>query len=240
MQKKKESKKIMAIIYGRADSEKLDKYPNQVQALEDIDKVHQELRKEIKETFDAGVFGGIKKWNKKRQINKFEKNKDDPLHAETSELNTLDVLKKLPDEFHVLCGVNLALPNYITYNGKKNLKSAQMDFVVVSKRGVILLEVKNWSTSYYNKNENLSPHEQVDRAAQVLKITLKSWRNPRNPAVKSVVLATRDNMRYDPKYKFVSVSNLDKINSFLQNREEEFSEKEVKRVVGRLNGHVTK
>ncbi len=231
----------MAIIYGRADSEKqLDKYPNQVQELEDIDKVHQELRKEIKETFDAGVSGGIKKQNKKRQINKFEKNKDDPLHAGASELNTLDVLKKLPDEYHVLCGVNLTLPNYITYNGKKNLKSAQMDFVVVSKRGVILLEVKNWSTSYYNKNENLSPHEQVDRAAQVLQITLKSWRNPRNPAVKSVVLATRDNMKYDPKYKFVSVSNLDKINSFLQNREEEFSEKEVKRVVGRLNGYVTK
>ncbi len=106
----------MAIIYGRADSEKLDQYPNQVQALEDIDKVHQDLRKEIKETFDAGVFGGIKKWNKKRQINKFEKNKDDPLHAETSELNTLDILKKLSDEFHVLCGVNLALPDYITYN----------------------------------------------------------------------------------------------------------------------------
>jgi hypothetical protein len=115
-----------------------------------------------------------------------------------------------------------------------------MDFVVVSKRGVILLEAKNWSTSYYNKNENLSPHEQVDRAAQVLKITLKSWRNPRNPAVKSVVLATRDDMKYDPKYKFVSVSNLDKINSFLQNREEEFSENEVKRVVGRLVHHVTK
>jgi len=242
MQTKKDSKKIMAIIYGRADSEKqLDKYPNQVQALEDIDKIHQELRKEIKETFDAGVSGGIKKRNKKPQINKFEKNKDDPLHAGTSgELNTLDVLKKLPDEYHVLCGVSLALPNYITYNGKKNLKSAQMDFVVVSKRGVILLEVENWSTSYYNKNENLSSHEQVDRAAQVLRITLKSWRNPSNPAVKSVVLATRGNMKYDPRYKFVSVSNLDKINSFLQNREEEFSEKEVKRVVGRLNGHVTR
>ncbi len=231
----------MAIIYGSADSEKqLDQYPNQVQALEDIDKVHQELRKEIKETFDTGVSGGIKKSNKKQQINKFEKNKDDPLHTETLELNTLDVLNKLPDEFHVLCGVNLALPDYITYNGKKNLKSAQMDFVVVSKRGVILLEVKNWSTSYYNKNENLSPHEQVDRAARVLQIALKSWRNPGNPTVKSVVLATRDNIRYDPRYKFVSVSNLDKINSFLQNREEEFSENEVKRVVGRLVHHVTK
>ena len=80
----------------------------------------------------------------------------------------------------------------------------------------------------------------MDRAAQVLRNALKSWRNPSNPAVKSVVLATRGNMKYDPRYKFVSVSNLDKINSFLQNREEEFSEKEVKRVVGRLNGHVTK
>ena len=71
----------------------------------------------------------------------------------------------------------------------------------------------------------------MDRAAQVLQITLKSWRNPGNPTVQSVVLATRDYMKYDPKYKFVSVSNLDKINSFLQNREEEFSEKRLNNVI---------
>jgi len=232
----------MAIIYGRADSEKqlLDLYPKRVQTIEDIDRVHQELRKEIQETLEEGLFAGIKRWNKKRIINKFEKSKDDPLHAGAKgELSTLDVLKQLPNDYHIMCGVNLALPKYVTYNGKKNLKSAQMDFVIVSKRGVILLEVKNWSTQYYDKNENLSPHEQVDRAARVLWISLKSWRSPQSPRVKSVVLSVKGNMQFDPKYKFVSVSDLDEINSFLQNRKEEFSEKEVKRIVGRLKSHVT-
>ena len=233
----------MAIIYGRADSEKqlLDLYPKRVKTIEDIDRVHQELRKEIQETLEGGLFGGIKKWNKKRIINKFEKNKDDPFHAGAKgELSTLDVLKQLPNDYHLMCGVKLVLPKYVTYNGQRNLRTAQMDFVVVSKRGVILIEVKNWSTSYYNKNENLSPHEQVDRAARVLWISLQSWRSPKSPKVKSVVLATKGNMQYDPRYKFVSVSDLDKINSFLQNRKEEFSDKEVKRIVGRLKDHVTK
>lgn len=232
----------MAIIYGRADSEKqlLDLYPKRVKTIEDIDRVHQELRKDIKNELEAGFSSSIKKSSKKPQINKFEKNKDDPHHADTSsELDTLDVLSQLPDDYHVLCGVNLQLPNYVTYDGKKNLKSAQMDFVIVSKRGVILLEVKNWSTQYNDKNENLSPHEQVDRAARVLRIALKSWRSPQSPAVKSVVLSVKGNMPNDTKYKLVSVSDLDKINSFLQNRKEEFSEKEVKRIVGRLKSHVT-
>lgn len=232
----------MAIIYGRADSEKqlLNKYPKRVQKIDDINRVHKEMKEELANE-KGGFIGGIKKWNKKRQINKFEKNKDDPFHAGAKgELSTLDVLSQLSDDYHILCGVNLALPNYVTYNGKKNLRTAQMDFVIVSKRGVVLLEVKNWSSSYYRENQNLSPHEQVDRAARVLWISLKSWRSPKNPPVKSVVLATRGNMRYDPKFKFVSVSDLDKINLFLQNRDEQFSDKEVERLVGRLKGHVTK
>ena len=47
-------------------------------------------------------------------------------------------------------------------------------------------------------------------------------------------------MRYDPYYKFVSVSNLDKINYFIENRKEEFSDKEVKRIVDRLKGNVSR
>ncbi len=231
----------MAIIYGRADSEKqlVDLYPKQVKKIEDIDRVHDELKDEYK-TMDDGWLG-IKKWNKKRQIKNFEKNKDDPFHAGAKgELSALDVLSQLPDDYHIMCGVNLALPRYVTYNGRKNLRSAQMDFVVVSRKGVVLIEVKNWSTKYYMNNQNISPHEQADRAARVLWISLQSWRAPKKPKVKSIVLSTRINMPYDSKYKFVSVSNLEKINSFLQNRNEEFSDKEVGRLVGRLKGHVTK
>ena len=74
------------------------------------------------------------------------------------ELRVFDKLSQLSDEYHILCGLNIGLRYYVTYNNRKNLRSAQMDFVVVSKKGVILIEVKNWSTQYYNQNKNLSPH----------------------------------------------------------------------------------
>ena len=66
----------MVIIYGRAESEKelLKKYPNRVQKIEDIERVHQEMKEELKIP-EKGFFAGIKKWNKQRQVNKFEKNK---------------------------------------------------------------------------------------------------------------------------------------------------------------------
>jgi len=39
---------------------------------------------------------------------------------------------------------------------------------------------------------------------------------------------------------YVSVKNLNTINSFLQNKEERFSDKEVKKLIGRVKGDVTK
>lgn len=231
----------MAIIYGRAESEKelLRKYPKQVQKIEDIPRVEQEMRETLK-VKEKGFFGVFKQWNKQRQVNKFENNRNNPFHAGAKgELDVVDKLSKLSDEYYVLCGLNIGLPRYVTYNGHKNLRSAQMDFVVVSKKGIILIEVKNWSTQYYNQNSNFSPHEQVDRAGRVLWIALKSWRSPTNPHVTSVLLSIQNNMKYDPRYKFVSVSNLDKINYFIENRKEEFSDKEVERIVDRLKDHVT-
>ena len=127
------------------------------------------------------------------------------------------------------------LGHYITYNGKKNLRSAQMDFIVVSKRGVILIEAKNWSLGYIKQHRGLYPHEQVDRAGRVLWISLKSsWWSPRNPPVTSVLLSIRAKMQYDPDYKFVNVKDLNNINYFIQNRYEQFSDKEVKRLIGRV------
>ena len=175
------------------------------------------------------------------EIKKFEEIKESPVHAGAiGELVVFNKLSKLSNDYHLLCGLNIGLSYFVKYNGRKNLRSAQMDFVVVSRKGVILIEVKNWSTQYYNQHRNISPHEQVDRAGRVLWIALKSWRCLNNPRITSVLLSIQDNMKYDPRYKFVSVSNLDKINYFIENRKEEFSDKEVERVVDRLKAYVTK
>jgi len=169
------------------------------------------------------------------EIGKFDELKEDPLYAGAKgELEVLKKLSQLSDDYHVLCGLYVELEHYVTYEGRKNLGSAQMDFVVVSKKGIVLIEVKNWSRQYSKKNRGLSPHEQVDRAGLVLWIKLKSWRSPKSPSPANVLLSVQGNMEFDYDYKFVNVKNLNNINDFIQNRRQLFSDKEVKRVVGRL------
>jgi len=94
---------------------------------------------------------------------------------------------------------------------------------------------KNWGGRYIRHHTGIYPHEQVDRAGRVLWISLKSsWWSPRNPPVTSVLLSIRAKMQYDPDYKFVNVKDLNNINYFIQNRYEQFSDKEVKRLVNRV------
>ena len=64
----------MAIIYGIADSERnlLDTMPKEVETLRDISKVKKEFEEKI-ENNRGGFFGGIIKWNYKRQIKKHVK-----------------------------------------------------------------------------------------------------------------------------------------------------------------------
>ena len=233
----------MAIIYGHSDSAKrfLDKLPDEVETIRDIPRVHQEMKQEFDSIEDNGLKNKFNRWKKKRQIDKIVENKESPLHkGAKGELKVLEKLCDLSNDFHIMCGVNMDLGKYISYNGEWDLRSAQMDYVVVSKRGVVLIEVKNWSPDFSKQYEGLSPYEQVDRAGRVLWISLESWRNPTNPPVTNVLLSIGGNMQYDSRYKYVNVKDINNINYFIENRYEQFSDKEVKRVVGRIKGHVTK
>ena len=110
-----------------------------------------------------------------------------------------------------------------------------MDFVVVSNRGIVVIEAKNWSDEFLSQNRKhggLIPHEQVDRAGLVLYIKLSSYL--KNPPITKVVLATQGNMQYDPNYEFVNVKDLNTINFFIQNRHERFPDEIVQGVVDRL------
>ena len=117
----------MAIIYGKADSEKqlLDLYPKRVQEISDIDKVEAEMQEELMvET--KGFFSKFRRWRLKRQYKKFEQKRNDPFHAGAKgENQVINKLSQLSDEYHVLCGVRIGLPHYISYNGKKNLKMTE-------------------------------------------------------------------------------------------------------------------
>jgi len=230
----------LAIIYGMADSERslLDKLPNEVRDIDDIDRVKKDFQNKLKKE-GSGFFAGIKKWNYKRQINKFENNKDNPFHAGAKgENKVIEELEKLNDSYHVLCGVKLQLSYYVKYKGKKNLKSAQMDLVVVSPKGVYMIEVKNWSDNYVPSNSSLNPYEQTERAGRILWINLQTV--IKDVRVTNVLLSIKGNLPYNKNYRSVFVSSLSQIDGFLNRREDILSEKEVKKIVKDLKWFVTK
>ena len=113
-----------------------------------------------------------------------------------------------------------------------------MDFVVVSKKGVYVIEVKNWSDNYVDQQNYFSPHEQAGRAGRLLWHVLKSWRKA--PRVTSIVLSIKGNIKQDPDYRIVFVTDIENINKFLENRKDVLSEKEVHRIVHRIKKYVTK
>ncbi len=234
----------MAVVYGVSEATKefLKKLPKQIRSLDEINNVRMELRRELDSIEDRGLGNRFRRWRKQRVINKIGSNVGGAEHAGArGEDLALRKLSELPDDYHVFCGVNKDLGKYVTYRKRRDLKSAQMDFVVLSTRGVNVIEVKNWRASYYESHRGLSPHEQVDRAGRVLWISLKSsWFGPRDPPVTGVLLSLRGTIPPDPRYGHVAVRSLSDVNRFLQNRQETFSEKEVGRLVGRIKGDVTK
>jgi len=239
----------VAIIYGIADSEKnlLDKLPNEVKNVEDMDSVRKEFYKKMKkQRYGYGrksigriIFSEIKRWHYKRQVDKFQYKKIGKLKTGTKgENKVIDELSKLDDSYHILGGVDIELHNWVTYNGKKNLKSAQMDIVIVCPKGVFMIEVKNWTDEYAQRNKQvLSPYEQAGRAGLVLWITLQNvFKDIR---VTNVLLSIKGNLPYNEDYRLVYVSSLDSINQFLEKRQDSLSEKEVVKIVKKLKGYVT-
>ncbi len=234
----------MALVYGISEATKdfLKKLPKQIQRLDEINEINRELKQEFNAIEDKGLGNKFARWQKNRVIKKIENNIDNVEHAGAKgEIIALEKLSELPNNFHIFCGVNKDLGKYVRYRRRRDLRSAQMDFVVVSTRGVNVIEVKNWSAHYYRNHYGISPHEQVDRAGRVLWIAIKSsWWSPKDPPVSSVLLSIQGTIPPNAKYGYVTVKNINDINSYLQNRREVFSEKEVKRLTDRIKGDVTK
>ena len=199
----------------------------------------QQRRNYHKKSLFGIISSEIKRYHYKRQVDKFQYKKIGRLKTGThGENDVIDELSKLDDNYHILCGIAIELPRWTTYNGEKNLKSAQMDIVVVCEHGVFMIEVKNWSDKYARTETNsLSPHEQAERAGKVLWIGLQGV--VKNILVTNVLLAVKGNLQYDKEYRSVFVISLDRINQFIQSREKIYYEDEVKKIVKDLKGYVT-
>ncbi len=155
------------------------------------------------------------------------------------ELLVLSELKELNDDFHIFCDVNIDLGGYVRYRGNRNLKSAQMDFVVVGHTGIFVIEVKNWSSNYLNSYEGFSPHEQVDRAGRVLYIYFKKHTLLFKPRITNLLVPIRRNMEYDEKYKFVLIRNPSGIRGFIcSDTKTALSDREIHKLVSLLKWRI--
>ncbi|CDI05510.1 nuclease-related domain-containing protein [Candidatus Nitrosotenuis uzonensis] len=226
----------MAVIYGSSGSERhlLSKYPKEVRAMNYIPYVQQMYQEQLQK--DAGLFAFLRRWDKSRRLKKFEENKNNPLYAGANGERVLQKLSELPDDWHILCNLRITLPFAARYSGYRNLRSAQMDFVTVSKKGVFLIEIKNWSERFTKNYEGFSPYEQTDRAGRVLWITLKPFLN--DMRVTNVLLSIGNTISYNQKYMSVLVTSLEKINHFLENRQYRMTENDVWIAVHTLKQYV--
>jgi hypothetical protein len=157
------------------------------------------------------------------------------------ELEVLAELTKLDNNYNILCGLNITLPEWHSYNGKSyNLKSAQMDLVVICRKGIFVIEVKNWSTNFYNEYRNISPYEQVSRAGRVLYLSLNRQKHlSRKLGVTTVLISIRNNMPYNSDYTHVMVLRKENITVFIKNRTDSLSQYEVDEVVDELKRYAT-
>ena len=239
----------MAIFYGIPDTERrlLKKLPKEVESIDDIPRVHNEMKQKLDSIEDKGLVNKFNRWNQKKQIRKFEKNRNSPLARGTKgELIAREKFSKLDDNYHVFCNVKISLDRPIKAIGGL-ARNAQIDFVVVSKGGIFCIEVKNWSDEYlakfltnYRKYGGRLPHEQVQRYGLILYVELSRTmffheQKDRGvfPTVYNVLLATHGNMKNESNFR-VNVKDLNNINTFIQNRREIFSDKALKEIIWNL------
>ena len=226
----------MAVVYGRSDSEVqlVRKYPKEVKRLEDIDVVKAQFENDLRDG-DLPLF---KKWHCRRRLRKFRENENDTLHAGASgENRAIRVLSRLDNTYSVFCGLTVELQYPITYRGKKNLRSAQMDVVVVGRNGVFLVEVNNWCSAWRGSSKKMSPHEQTDRAGRVLKFMLK--RACGSMGITTIMLPINNNIGYDSDYRKVFVTSTSRINDFITCMDGHLAGKKMDSIVDILKKYAT-
>jgi len=81
-----------------------------------------------------------------------------------AELELIDSLKTLPDNFYIINDAKLEVDRAIHFDGAW-LRSAQIDHFVVTPSGIFVIEVKNWSEKFSRGGDYFDPYQQVKRSS---------------------------------------------------------------------------
>lgn len=141
-------------------------------------------------------------------------------------------LQDLPIDNYSYHDLNFELSDWIWYNNKKNLGSAQVDHIVISKSGIFIIETKNWALDF---KSTFSPHEQVDRASKVLfnyirdNISIFSGLSDKI-YIRKLVVSVNNNIKYNPNFRGVYVLTPQRIVNHILNSNNVYTNKEVEKL----------
>ena len=137
-------------------------------------------------------------------------------------------LLNLSNEYIVFNNLNLLADDWILYKGKKNLKSAQIDHLVLGPTGIFIIETKFWSKDFLDNNK-FTPSEQIKRSEKLLIYLLKEhYILFNNFQIKKIVISISDTIKnVDPGIKLLRANQ---VSSFISNSSNKYSQNEIKKL----------
>jgi len=88
------------------------------------------------------------------------------LGVASTELEMLEYLKQLPDDFQVINNINLTVDRGFLFEGKW-LTNGHIDHLVITPSGLFAIEVKNWNRETSDKDSTIDPFRQIKYSAQL-------------------------------------------------------------------------
>ncbi len=167
-----------------------------------------------------------------------------PFYSESKgELMVLKELAKLNSDHSIFCGVEAEIPNRIKSGDKRyDLNSAIMDFVVISYKGIFLIEVNNWGNDLFAEHTDFNPHKHLESASKVFFHNLMNDL-PDDVAimrrVNTILVPIQKNLHYDRNFESVNVLNVKKLNDFIKKGRDVMSDYDLDCIKELLSGSVT-
>jgi len=127
-----------------------------------------------------------------------------------AELEVIENLKYLPDNFYVINDVYVEIDRAIRFDDEW-LKSAQIDHIVISPAGIFVIETKNWSKSFVEQRDYYDPYQQVKRSSY---LCYKLIGEEYNLKTRSII-AYRGSLPEKPKDSYVKVLPIGGIKDYL-------------------------
>lgn len=184
--------------------------------LENLQQVHLEAFKKLQQEMlilEENKLSTIKEKTKEttHKIARLKDIRESPEYkGAIAELEMIDFLKKLPNNYFVFNDVILQSYNHYYHNGKL-LKSSQIDHLVVSPVGIFIIEVKFWNKKFIETNNYFSPYEQVERASKLCWFLLK---DDFEQVKTRCIIAYKDSIPHKDS-SFVKVLKLPYVNQYI-------------------------